>query len=162
VSLNPKRQRFVEEYLVDLNATQAAIRAGYSPRTANEQGAQLLAILSVREAVDQALAERSRKAGFSEERVMRELARVGFGDPRSVLRWGPGGVKLRDSAELTDDEAAMIAEVAETKDGMRIKMHSKLDALKLIGQRLSMWTDNQNLNLAGGVTVRIEGDDAAL
>ncbi len=51
MSLTPKQARFVEEYLLDLNATQAAIRAGYSAKTANEQGSQLLAKLSIRQAV---------------------------------------------------------------------------------------------------------------
>ena len=49
--MTPKQQRFVEEYLIDLNATQAAIRAGYSKHTANEQGSQLLAKLSIQAAV---------------------------------------------------------------------------------------------------------------
>jgi hypothetical protein len=51
--LSPKRQRFVDEYCADFNGTQAAIRAGYSPRTANEQAASLLAIPSVKAAVEE-------------------------------------------------------------------------------------------------------------
>ncbi len=58
MSLTPKQACFVEEYLIDLNATQAATRAGYSAKTANEQGAQLLAKLSIREAVAEAQAIR--------------------------------------------------------------------------------------------------------
>ena len=54
--LTEKQKRFVEEYLIDLNATQAAIRAGYSPKTANEQGTQNLAKLSIQDAVAKAMA----------------------------------------------------------------------------------------------------------
>lgn len=61
-----KQDRFVKEYLIDLNATQAAIRAGYSPKTANEQGARLLANVSVQEAIAKAMAERSKRTGISQ------------------------------------------------------------------------------------------------
>lgn len=68
--LTAKRQRFVAEYLIDLNATQAAIRAGYSPKTANEQGSQLLADLSVAAAVAEGQRALYEKLGASAERVM--------------------------------------------------------------------------------------------
>jgi phage terminase small subunit len=71
--MNPKRQRFVLEYLKDLNATQAAIRAGYSPRTANEQGARLLANASIRTAVQDAKAERAKSLQVDAAWVLRKL-----------------------------------------------------------------------------------------
>ncbi len=73
MSPTPKQARFVEEYLVDLNATQAAIRAGYSKKTANEQGAQLLAKLSIREAVAEAQEARSERTGITQDEVIRGL-----------------------------------------------------------------------------------------
>lgn len=83
--LTAKQQRFVEEYLIDLNATQAAIRAGYSPKTANEQGARLLANASVQEAIAKAMAERSRRTGISQDRVIQELARIAFVNPKNII-----------------------------------------------------------------------------
>ncbi len=71
--LTPKRARFVEEYLIDLNATQAAIRAGYSAKTANEQGAQLLAKLSIRQAVAEAQAVRSKRTEITQDEVVQGL-----------------------------------------------------------------------------------------
>ncbi len=73
MSLTAKQSRFVEEYLVDLNATAAAKRAGYSEKTANEQGAQLLAKLSIREAVAEAQATRSERTGITQDEVIRGL-----------------------------------------------------------------------------------------
>ncbi len=73
MSLTPKQARFVEEYLVDLNATQAAIRAGYSAKTANEQGSQLLAKLSVRQAVAEAQAIRSERSAITQDEVIQGL-----------------------------------------------------------------------------------------
>ncbi len=72
-SLTPKQTRFVEEYLADLNATQAAIRAGYSAKTANEQGSQLLAKLSVRQAVAEAQAIRSKRTAITQDEVIQGL-----------------------------------------------------------------------------------------
>ncbi len=71
--LTPKQARFVEEYLLDLNATQAAIRAGYSKKTANEQGSQLLAKLSVRQAVAEAQAIRSKRTEITQDEVIQGL-----------------------------------------------------------------------------------------
>ncbi len=73
MSLTPKQARFVEEYLIDLNATQAAIRAGYSAKTANEQGSQLLAKLSVRQAVAEAQAIRSKRTAITQDEVIQGL-----------------------------------------------------------------------------------------
>lgn len=69
--LTDKQKRFVEEYLIDLNATQAAIRAGYSPKRASEQGHQLLQKTTVSEAISKAMAERSRRTGISQDTLKR-------------------------------------------------------------------------------------------
>jgi phage terminase small subunit len=71
--LNAKQQRFVDEYLIDLNATQAAIRAGYSAKTASQGAAQLLANIKVRAAVDAAIAKRSGNLEITAEKVLRDL-----------------------------------------------------------------------------------------
>ena len=76
--MTPKQQRFVEEYLVDLNATQAAIRAGYSKKTAEQQGHQLLKKTSVQQAVSAAQQTRSEATGITADRVVTELAKVGL------------------------------------------------------------------------------------
>ena len=75
MTLTPKQQRFVEEYLVDFNATRAAARAGYSPRTANEQGARLLAKASVCEAVEAGKAELAERTLVTAEEVIEGLKR---------------------------------------------------------------------------------------
>jgi len=70
--LTAKQQRFVEEYLIDLNATQAAIRAGYSPESAKEIGCENLTKPNIKAAIDKAMAERSRRTGITQDRVLRE------------------------------------------------------------------------------------------
>lgn len=153
--LTPRQARFVEEFLVDLNATQAAIRAGYSAATANRAGPRLLSNVGIADAIRTAQAARSQRTAITQDRVLLELARVAFGDPRRVMSWGPEGVKLRPSTVLTDDEAAIVAEVSETRTegggSIRLKTVSKMEALRLIGQHLGMFPDKLNVN--GTVTL---------
>jgi phage terminase small subunit len=150
--LTPKQQRFVEEYLVDLNATQAAIRAGYSAKTANEQGSRLLAHVSIASAVQSAIAARSERTQVTADRVVAELAKIGFSDMRKFSTWGPAGVMLRDSETLQGEDAACVAEVSQTiTDGgggtLKFKLHDKVTSLKLLGQHVGMFkgdTDPDN------------------
>ncbi len=80
MALTAKQQRFVAEYLKDLNGTQAAIRAGYSPKTANEQAARLLANVSVRSSVDEAIAQRSARTEIDADWVLKRLAQDATAD----------------------------------------------------------------------------------
>lgn len=164
--LTPKKARFVAEYLVDLNATQAAIRAGYSAKTANEQGARLLTNVSVRSALTEAQQARAARTEITQDRVLKEIARVAFGDPRDVMTWGPEGVVLKDSSSLTEDQAMQVAEVSETTSSsggsLKLKKHDKVKALELLGRHLGMFTDKIEASGAGGspltVVVRKFGD----
>lgn len=149
--LTPKQERFVEEYLVDLNATQAAIRAGYSAKTANRIAQQLLTKLDIQQAVAKAQAKRSARTEITQDRVLKELARIAFLDPRKVFKWGPKGVTLLDSDKLSDDAAATISEVSEsiTESGGSIKgkVYDKQKALELLGKHLGMFTEKVQVDL---------------
>ena len=105
-NLTPKQQRFVEEYLVDLNATQAATRAGYSARTANEQGARLLAKASVSEAIEKAKAQRMERVQLTQDEVIDGLR-------REAKREGPGSSHSARVAaiELLGKHLAMFTDV---------------------------------------------------
>jgi len=166
MALTAKQQRFVDEYLVDLNATQAAIRAGYSQKTANEQGARLLANVSVKEAVARGMNERSGRVGITQDMVLRELAKIGFSDIRKVVRWGETmvrmadgdegeaddmvpyhGLSLIDADEIDDNTAAAIAEVSQGRDGLKVKLHDKKGALVDIGRHLGMFAAPGHIEL---------------
>lgn len=82
--LTDRQARFCEEYLIDLNATQAAIRAGYSEKTANEQGARLLANVSVQEKIAELKAERSKRTEITQDSVIQELAAVARAEVKGV------------------------------------------------------------------------------
>jgi phage terminase small subunit len=117
--LRDKQAAFVREYLVDKNATQAAIRAGYSPKTARSIGEENLSKPDIRAAIDAGLADLASRVGITAERVLRERARIAFFDPRKLLDAEGNPVPMQD---LDDDTAAAIAgvEVVEMKGGEAI------------------------------------------
>ena len=106
--MTPKQQRFVEEYLLDLNATQAAIRAGYSKRTASSIGEENLRKPEISEAIQEAKARRSERTQITQDRVLQELARIAFFDLRKLYR-ADGSLKAMH--ELDDEAAAVLAGV---------------------------------------------------
>lgn len=116
MALTAKVQRFVTEYLIDLNATQAAIRAGYSARTAAAQASRLLTNVKVAEAIQAAMKAREQRTGITQDRVLQELARIAFFDPRKLLR---DDGSPRPIQELDDDTAAALAglDVLEEYEG---------------------------------------------
>lgn len=114
--MTPKQATFVREYLIDKNATQAAIRAGYSARTAEQAGYQLLQKTSVRQAIDEALADVAQRVGITVDMVLRERRRLAFFDPRRLYREDGSPIPIH---ELDADTAAAIAglEVLEAYEG---------------------------------------------
>ncbi|KAA8689576.1 Terminase small subunit [Pseudomonas caricapapayae] len=166
MALTAKQQRFVDEYLIDLNATQAATRAGYSKKTANEQGSRLLANVSVSAAIRQGMNARSGRVEITQDMVLKELAKIGFSDIRKVVRWGETqvrmvdgeddgpedmvpyhGLALIDSTEIDDNTAGAIAEVSQGRDGLKVKLHDKKGALVDIGRHLGMFSAPGHLSL---------------
>lgn len=105
--LTAKQKKFVEEYLIDLNATQAAIRAGYSPDTAKEIGCENLTKPNIKAEIDKAIAERSRRTGINQDRVLRELAKIAFVNPGDVINFDEATVK----SDAKEDDLAAIASV---------------------------------------------------
>lgn len=139
--LTPKQACFVEEYLTDLNATQAAIRAGYSPKMAGRIGFQLLEKSGIQAAIQAAQRERSARTGVTADRVVQEIARVAFSSLRDVATWGPSGVQVRPDDEITPEAAAAIAEISETNTGVKVKLHNKVAALEQLARHVGLYND---------------------
>ena len=143
MALSPKQQRFADEYLIDLNATQAYIRAGYSTDGANTAGSKLLANHRIRAYVDEKLAERSKRTGISQNLVLRELARIAFVNTPDVINTMSATVK-DDASE--DDTACIVSVKVKTVKGKtttsverEIKLADKVKALELLGKHLGMF-----------------------
>lgn len=145
--LNPKQQRFVEEYLIDLNATQSAIRAGYSPKTATAIASENLAKPNISAAIACAMAERSKRTGITQDRVLEELAKVAFIKLTDIVD-DTGKIK----ADATDEDRACIESIkykrTDTDTGYseerEVKASPKLKALELIGRHLGMFESHSS------------------
>jgi phage terminase small subunit len=146
--MTPRQRRFVEEYLVDLNATQAAKRAGYAEGSAW----RVMRNPEVVAGIEKAQAARAERTRVTADKVVEELAKVAFGDPRRLFSWGPDGVILRESSELTEAEAAIVSEISETRTAAggsrRIKLRCKLTALNALGKHLGLFGNGRQSALA--------------
>ena len=148
MALTEKQKRFVEEYLVDLNATQAAIRAGYSEKNADKIGPELLGKTRVSEAVQKAMNERSVRTEITQDRVLRELAAIGFAKATDYAKVTESGVvEITPTSQLTDDQRRAVSGIKEGKYGVEVSSHDKIRALELLGKHLGMFdaraTQNQ-------------------
>lgn len=137
-----KQKKFCEEYLVDLNATQAAIRAGYSTESARQSGADNMKNPYIRARIEKAMADRSRRTGVTADRVVMELAKIAFVNAGDVID--------ADDATLNPDAAPEdLAAIQSIKvktfgdDGVEreIRLADKLKALELLGRHLGLFDD---------------------
>lgn len=159
--MTAKQQRFCDEYLIDLNATQAAIRAGYSVDTAKEIGCENLTKPNIQETIAKAMAERSKRTGVNQDRVVLELAKIAFVNANDLI--DAKDASIRTSA--TEDDLACIQSVkvktSYTTNGesveREIKLNDKMKALELLGKHLGMWNDKIDLNVT--LPVVISGED---
>lgn len=157
--MTPKQQRFVQEYLVDLNATQAAKRAGYAQP--QSQGPRLLQNVEICNAVRREQEKLGAAAGITAEKVIRELALLGFSNMQDYMRSGPGGDPYLDFSKLTRDQAAALVEVTveDFKDGrgedardvrrVRFKLADKRAALVDLGKHLGLFVDKKQVEHTG-------------
>ena len=151
-----KQKRFVEEYLIDLNATQAAIRAGYSPKTAKDIGCENLAKPNISDAIDKAMAERSRRTGINQDRILLELARIGLAKITDVVDPDTGKI-LPDAS---DDDLACIQSIKikpnEFGTEREVKLYDKKSALVDLGKHLGLFKDK--VELGGDMELKITVD----
>jgi phage terminase small subunit len=163
-SMTPKQERFVEEYLVDLNATQAAVRAGYSARTAREIGRENLDKPDIQAALQTAFAARSQRVEIDQDWVIRRLARIADLDLRKLFT---DDGTLRPIQELPEDVAGAISsvDVIKRKDDAeeyRVRLPDRIRALDLLGRHLGMFRDRVEVTGRGLETLLPELTDEEL
>ncbi len=146
--LSPKERRFVEEYMIDVNNTQAAIRAGYSPKTAYTQGCFLLKRLRVRMYLQFLQAEQSAITGISSERVIRELASVAFANPFDVFKDG----KVNSNSNSAKAVSSVKKKEYFDKEGKpveetEVRFTDKNKALELLGKHLGVFNEKLDLTI---------------
>lgn len=170
--LTDKQQSFIEEYLIDLNATQAAIRAGYNKKTARQIGAENLSKPVIQEAINAAMARRSKRTEITADKVLQQLAKIAFADIKDFVEFGPKeevvkeledgtkiiniypSVRIKPSDQV---DGSILAEVSEGRDGIKIKRNDQVKALELLGKHLAIFNDK--LDISGVKMVVFNGDD---
>ena len=163
--LTAKQQRFCDEYLIDLNATQAAIRVGYSPKGMNKRVSRMMANEGIQAYIKERQKELEERTEITQDSVLHELALIAFakasdyarvvekdamvevdGNMVPVLDEDGNQVKYRTvepilTDELTEDQKKAIAVIKKGRDGFEIKPYSKIQALELLGKHLGMFTE---------------------
>lgn len=174
--LNAKQQLFVVEYLVDLNATQAAIRAGYSPRTARLVGPQNMSKYAIKAEIDAAIEERKKRVLITADQVIRELALIGMADMKDFVEIDEGGaVRAYPLTNLAEGKSRIISSVKEKRtirttkgteanpDGDQIldstyefKLHDKVKSLELLARHLGILNDKTTIDLKQPLNVTVK------
>lgn len=163
--VNKRQRQFCDEYLIDLNATQAAIRAGYSEKYAHTNANKLLQITTIKSKIDELMAERAKRTEITQDKVLRELAIIAFSNAadyaavierEAVMEVDGHQVKLLDddgnpimyrtvepvlTAELTEEQRRALSVIKKGRDGFEVKPYDKVRALELLGKHLGMFQD---------------------
>ena len=160
--LNYRQSLFVKEYLIDLNATQAAIRAGYSAKTAGAIGDENLKKPELARAIQVAMDKRAEKLEITAENVLREIAKLSFVDIRQIFdKEG----RLLPIHELPDNVAASISSIkvsttkaaganpVDIENVCEVKLCDKKGSLELLGRHLKLFTDKTEHS--GSVTTHV-------
>lgn len=143
--MTDRDKRFADEYLIDYNAKAAAIRAGYSPKTAKNASAWIHeehpTKPKLKELIDKRLAHMSRRTGITAERILREMAALAFANPDDVIDWESGGIK--DGAERIDltAVAGFRKRSGEDWDEYEVKLADKARAMELLAKWLKLFDD---------------------
>ena len=161
MKLTPKQSRFVAEYLIDLNATQAAIRAGYSQKTAQRIGSENLSKLLVQNAIAAALQDQEKRTRITADQTLHETACIAFSDIRKIY---DGNGHLKKIEDIEADTRVAIASIETTRnivDGRvgevtKIRLWNKLDALGKLGKHFKLFTDRMELTGKEGKPVQLE------
>lgn len=153
MALNAKQTKFVNEYLKDLNASQAAIRAGYSKNTSRSIANKLMTNADIQAEISRKMGKRSARTEITADRVLLELSRLAFLDVRKAFNKDGS---LKAIHELDDDTAAAVAGMDITEFGSgdeqsgvvkKIKLSDKKGALELVMRHLGMNTTPVNADL---------------
>lgn len=157
--LTPKQERFCKEYVIDLNGSQAAIRAGYSKKSANVEASRLLTNDNIVEFIAQLQAKISERLEISADKVVQELAKIGFNNIQDYVSQGN---EISDLTTITKIQAASVESIKTTtkvfgrgedkytETTTAIKLHDKVSALEKLGRHLGIF-EKDNVQAKEGI-----------
>jgi phage terminase small subunit len=153
--LTPREVRFVQEYMIDLCGTAAAIRAGYSRRSANSSSSRLMAQLHVKKAIREAMDARARMVGITAEKVLAEISTVAFSDLKDHVKIRDGEVRVYDFEGMPDGSSRALESVSDTRDAkgagkISVKLYNKMQALAMLAAHLGICRESVAVTGADG------------
>lgn len=170
-NLTAKQRMFVAEYLIDLNATQAAIRAGYSVKTARQMGEENLSKPDIQGAIQKAMEERAKRTQITQDAVLEKLWKICSDDIKNYLSFktvktvverdddGKPIIDYKTVVDLKDSDDIdtwNISEVSLGRDGQfKFKTHCKDNALVQVGKHLGMFNDKMELDVKGTLEINV-------
>lgn len=164
---------FVNHYVVEKNATEAAKKAGYSEKTASQLGYQLLQIPSVRAAISEVFSRQNERLELRADRVLLELKRLAFGRLKDVAEYSDNTIELLSSQNLDDDAAALMKSITisrsessgesgdSTSYSLSFAMHDKTKALEMLAKHFKLLTETMDIKLKVGLEELIAGSNDA-
>lgn len=167
MELTEQQKKFCREYMKDFNGTQAAIRAGYSKKTSNEQAVRLLANVSVQKFIKTLQEKNAEKHEGLADEIVAELKRIGFSDIKNFL---DSDNAVKDISQLPSELTTLVESIKKTetefgdedhggtKTSIQFKLHSKLDALEKLAKYVGLY-EADNRQRGAVITVNIEDAD---
>ncbi len=156
----PMQAGFVRQYLIDFVGVLAAIRAGYSERSAEATASRLLSLDKIQCAIAKGQERQIKRTEITADMVVREYAKIAFADMSTYATWGEDGIKLTRSEDLPEGASAVVVEVSETKtrDGgtVRFKLADKQHALDQLGKHLGMFVERHEFTGKDGAPIEID------
>lgn len=171
--MTPKQQRFVEEYLIDLNATQAAIRAGYAESGARTEGARLLANADIADAIAALKAERSESTRIDAAWLLARLAEEVDADLADLMEEDGRLKKVHDWPLIWRKGLVAGLEVEELFEGRgesreqigrlhKVKLSDRVKRIELIGKHIDVQAFKDKVEHSGGISLSVSSEDAGL
>lgn len=156
MGLSAKQQLFIHEYLVDMNGTQAAIRAGYSPKTANEQASRLLAHVSIQDALKVVWREKIQRADINADDVLRLITRAAFADIRDFVEWDDSAFHVKPSEQIDGQLVSEVTEeVRDTPSGSittrKLKLVNKESMIRLLATHFGLAESKLKLDVTASL-----------
>lgn len=142
-NLNDKQVRFCREYVIDNNATQASIRAGYSKKTAHAIGEKLLRKVEVQSFINDLKQDLEKSTQISAQKVLLELSKIAFSNLGDYIYISDNEIMLKDWSKLTREQTAAVESVRKTRDGYQIKLYNKTNSLELLGNHFNLFGNEQ-------------------
>jgi len=159
--MTAKQKMFCNEYLVDLNATQAAIRAGYSVASARDIGYDNLTKTYIKAYIEKRIGKIIEKTEITQEKVLNELAKIGFATIEDYVevdedQYDDKVVRIKSTKDIPEDKKAAISSIKQGANGIEVKLHDKVRALENIGRHLGMFKDKLEISGSNEIQIKIE------